>query len=674
MVNNRVLGIRESAWIDYLLTAVLGCLALFTIGQGIAQPVVGVIAGSIYCVGTGVSFLIGIRVRTTRLAALDGLVYGIAALTAVFGQSFLNQFLPADSFPIELRSAGMVTWLLCLGSFAAWRDATRLFQAVPALALFGLVGVYDTYPSAPFLFFGYLLCLALMFGRAHARSMLLQATHSGFARIEEGVSLSEGGADRDSVLRAMRRGPWRWMAGPEWAVASAGAVILISIFGAPIVHNSVRGVAANIHLSVPYRMQQPQAQSSSLSTDSLKRIGGGPRRLLSTQVGLASLDKARYLRTSIYELYLGAAGWQPDPNQLSPESESQSRTAALSQISKPVRFDFKITMTDFLMGPSLPVPIEVESISDPPDARLNIDGTVRVNASVIAGTAVESGIDLATAPKANQTSRPPGVDKKVIGTLQNFANEVTANCKTDLEKANKIMAAIADHAKYNLKAAAIPLHVEPVEYFLFTSHEGYCDLFASAMVVLARDAGLDAHYAIGYLPSEKDRDAYNHYVIRQSDAHAWAEIYFKGVGWVVFDATSLAQDITPASDGLGSSVVAVWLPVTIGLAALVALVYYGPRLRLRVGVGKPALQQRQLDRLYLQFARELGRRAHMRKPASATPDGWLAMTSDALGAALPDATNLNETFVKALYSENAVSDERLADFRRAIRRLRKVKA
>ncbi|HLK14008.1 MAG TPA: hypothetical protein VKT78_04320, partial [Fimbriimonadaceae bacterium] len=242
MLASRTISIRDTAWIDYLLTAVLGCLALYTIGQGIAQPAVGYIAAVIYCFGTGVSFLIGIRVRATPVAAFDGLVYGIAALLAIFGQGYLNQIFPADSFPVELRSAGIVTWLLCLGSFAAWRDATRLFQAVPALAIFGLVGVFDTWSNAPFLFFGYLLCLALMFGRAHARSMLVQATQSGFARIEEGISLSESGADRDSVLRAMRRGPWRWMAGPEWALASAGAVILISIFGAPIVHDSVKNV------------------------------------------------------------------------------------------------------------------------------------------------------------------------------------------------------------------------------------------------------------------------------------------------------------------------------------------------------------------------------------------------------------------------------------------------
>ncbi|MHB8636233.1 MAG: transglutaminase-like domain-containing protein [Fimbriimonadaceae bacterium] len=663
---------RETAWIDYLLTGVLGCLALFTIGQGVAQPSVGLICGAIYCVGTGVSFTVGMRVRGTRFAAFDGLVYGFAAIAAVFGQSFLNQLLPADSFPFELRSAGMVTWLLCLGSFAAWRDATRLFQAVPALALFGLVGVYDTYELAPFLFFGYLLCLALMFGRAHARSMLVQATQSGFSRIEEGISLSEGGADRDSVLRAMRRGPWRWMAGPEWAVASAGAVILVSLFGAPIIHEGVRGMASKIHLSVPGRMMAAAYTGSALTTESLKRIGTGPRNLTNTLEGVATLDKARYLRTQVFTTY-GVAGWIGNLAEFVPEAKPDVRAAQLRAISNPKRFDFRVEMT--IPSSSPPVPIEVETISDPPGATILSDGTVRVIGSVVGGTAVESSLPLdQSLPLADQASRRPGPEYIVPGRLQQLANEITAGAKTDLEKANRLVAAIAARANYNLKAARVPDGVDPVEYFLFTSHEGYCDLFASAMVELARDAGLDARYVIGYLPDDSERDDYGRYKLLQSDAHAWAEIYFNGLGWVVFDATARAKDVTPKADGVGGSISAAWIPVAASLAGLAALVYYGPRFKLRRHLTPSALYQRQLDRLYLLFAAELGRRAHMRKPAAATPDAWLTMTRDALGNALPAATHLNTAFVEALYAREPVTDSRLGELRSLLRDLRRVKS
>ncbi len=288
MVRNRP-AIRETGWIDYVLTAMLGALALFCCGEGIAQPLAGWILIGIYSVGTAFSFIVGTKLRQTRFAAFDGPFYAIVAGLAVFGQSGLNQILPVDTFPPDLRSAGMLSWLLCLGSFAGWRDATRLFQAVPALALFGLIGIYDTYPPAPFIFFGFLLCLALMFGRAHARSMLLQASRSGFSRVEEGLSLSEAGAEQDSMLRAMRKGPWRWMAGPEWAVASAGAVILVSLLGAPILKDSVQGFSGMVRFSLPKRLreQAQSAQAPPLSANDLQRLGLGPRRLSTTIVGVA---------------------------------------------------------------------------------------------------------------------------------------------------------------------------------------------------------------------------------------------------------------------------------------------------------------------------------------------------------------------------------------------------
>ncbi len=62
-----------------------------------------------------------------------------------------------------------------------WRDSTLLFQAVPGIAIFGYVGTWDTYRYAPFMFFGFLLCFATLFARAHARDMMMRARESGYA-------------------------------------------------------------------------------------------------------------------------------------------------------------------------------------------------------------------------------------------------------------------------------------------------------------------------------------------------------------------------------------------------------------------------------------------------------------------------------------------------------------
>jgi protein-glutamine gamma-glutamyltransferase len=76
-----------------------------------------------------------------------------------------------------------------------------------------------------------------------------------------------------------------------------------------------------------------------------------------------------------------------------------------------------------------------------------------------------------------------------------------------------------------------------VDSFVFDTKRGFCEHYASSFVFLMRAAGVPARVVIGYQGGE-----YNplgkHYVIRQSDAHAWAEVWLAGRGWVRVDPTS----------------------------------------------------------------------------------------------------------------------------------------
>ncbi|MGH8748037.1 MAG: transglutaminase TgpA family protein [Burkholderiales bacterium] len=83
------------------------------------------------------------------------------------------------------------------------------------------------------------------------------------------------------------------------------------------------------------------------------------------------------------------------------------------------------------------------------------------------------------------------------------------------------------------------LGVDSVDEFLFDTKAGFCEHFASAFVFLMRAAGVPARVVIGYQGGDVnpvDRIV----TVRQSDAHAWAEVYLRARGWVRVDPTAAA--------------------------------------------------------------------------------------------------------------------------------------
>jgi len=65
--------------------------------------------------------------------------------------------------------------------------------------------------------------------------------------------------------------------------------------------------------------------------------------------------------------------------------------------------------------------------------------------------------------------------------------------------------------------------------------KGYCEYFATTMVMLLRELGIPARYVVGYLPGQQQADG--SWLVERSAAHAWVEVYFPGHGWLEFDPT-----------------------------------------------------------------------------------------------------------------------------------------
>ncbi len=82
-----------------------------------------------------------------------------------------------------------------------------------------------------------------------------------------------------------------------------------------------------------------------------------------------------------------------------------------------------------------------------------------------------------------------------------------------------------------------PLGSDPVDRFLFDTRRGFCEHYASAFAILMRAAGIPSRVVLGYQGGEINPVG-GHMIVRQSDAHAWTEVWLDGVGWYRVDPTA----------------------------------------------------------------------------------------------------------------------------------------
>jgi hypothetical protein len=125
-----------------------------------------------------------------------------------------------------------------------------------------------------------------------------------------------------------------------------------------------------------------------------------------------------------------------------------------------------------------------------------------------------------------------------------FAREVTSAASTPYGRARAIEQHLRRSYQYSLDVGAT-VSADPVDDFLFTRKTGYCEHYATAMVVLLRTLGIPARLVTGFLPGVWN-DFGNYYTIRQQDAHAWVEVYFPRSGWVTFDPTPSVPAAVPS--------------------------------------------------------------------------------------------------------------------------------
>ena len=129
---------------------------------------------------------------------------------------------------------------------------------------------------------------------------------------------------------------------------------------------------------------------------------------------------------------------------------------------------------------------------------------------------------------------------KVLENIQSLAERIVAKAKatTPYEKASAIEAYLRDpqNFTYTLEAPTPPGR-DPIDYFLFVSHKGYCEFFATAMGDMLRSLGIPTRLVNGFGPGTYDNQT-QQFVVRGEDAHTWVEVYFPQYGWIPFEPTA----------------------------------------------------------------------------------------------------------------------------------------
>ena len=125
--------------------------------------------------------------------------------------------------------------------------------------------------------------------------------------------------------------------------------------------------------------------------------------------------------------------------------------------------------------------------------------------------------------------------ESVPSRVHDLALDLTADKMTDFEKA-RLLEDYLRNFPYTLDVPAPPLDKDVADYFLFDLQKGYCDYYATSMVVMARAVGLPARLVMGFASGTYD-ESQNQFIVTEADAHSWVEVYFQGFGWIEFEPT-----------------------------------------------------------------------------------------------------------------------------------------
>jgi protein-glutamine gamma-glutamyltransferase len=244
-----------------------------------------------------------------------------------------------------------------------------------------------------------------------------------------------------------------------------------------------------------------------------------------------------------------------------------------------------------------------------------------VNSTAVPDASATEAVSTSVLPKDLSpawTALPPTVSQRT----RDLAARITVGANARAIQVRAIERYLAATYRYTLDSAVPPPGSDAVDHFLFEAHEGFCEQFAAAEVVLLRSLGVPARIATGFSGGEL---ASGHRLLRAANAHAWVEVYLPGIGWAPSDPTP------PSASTVGQSALMIFFRRLLAdrsqryLAAgllLVASIVMGLAMRMLLRCRGQRPRQRQ-DQLHLSLPAVTGGRSWLISQALARLLGTL---------------------------------------------------
>ncbi len=264
----------------------------------------------------------------------------------------------------------------------------------------------------------------------------------------------------------------------------------------------------------------------------------------------AQLLQGTHWRALSYDVYTGQ-GWAISEERLDPTGAFQiipvPVTAGQTTLSQFVFWQQDDRVIRYTTG--LPIRFDQETIVS--WRGLNDLARVRGEGNVYKAT---SRLTTATPDELRQTAvtdvppallmRYTALPDDVPARVAALAQEVAGGYAHSYDQARALEQFLRQYP-YSLDVPLPPAGHDPVDHFLFDLQTGYCDYYASSMVVMARTLGIPARLVIGYNAQPPDENGVQR--IRQIDGHSWVEVYFAGYGWVEFEPTATFPSLRDAT-------------------------------------------------------------------------------------------------------------------------------